>query len=178
MRNAMEPYVKPLSSTEPNSDADTRPGQMSRRRAVENIWPYAVAILASAAYCWLWAPRHPVSGNLKDILSASSRAASSLFGFLLTSASILVGIKGSWYKQRAKEVGVYLSLVKRIFTAMWWCLVTTVLSIVGLSYDPGLRLSWYPYALSFWAFCAVVALGTTTRAIRLFAKLFLLIAEE
>jgi hypothetical protein len=101
-----------------------------------------------------------------------------LFGFLLTSAAILVGIKGSWYKQRAKEAGVYLSLVKRIFTAMWWSLAATLLSIAGLFYDVVWNLPWYRAAIAFWLFCAVVALCTTTRAIRLFAKLFVLIAEE
>jgi hypothetical protein len=151
---------------------------MSRGKAVENVWPYAVAVLISAAYSWIWAPHHPIPSGLRDVLSSSSRAASSLFGFLLTSGSILVGIKGSWYKQRAREAGVYLSLVKRVFTAMWWCLLTTVLSIVGLSYDVTWTLPWYRHALSFWLFCAVVALGTTVRAIQLFAKLFLLIAEE
>jgi hypothetical protein len=151
---------------------------MSRGKAIENVWPYVLGILVTAAYSWLWAPHRSISPNLRDILSSSSRAASSLFGFLLTSGSILVGIKGSWYKQRAKEAGVYLSLVKRIFTAMWWCLITTVISIVGLSYDVSWKLPWYHDALGIWLFCAVVTLGTTSRAIRLFSRLFVLIAEE
>jgi hypothetical protein len=151
---------------------------MSRGKAVENVWPYVAAMLISAAYSWLWAPHHAITSNFRDVLSSSSRAASSLFGFLLTSGSILVGIKGSWYKQRAKEAGVYISLVKRVFTAMWWCLVATVLSLVGLSYDVAWKLPWYSHAVSFWLFCIFVALGTTVRALQLFARLFLLIAEE
>lgn len=151
---------------------------MSRAQAVERVWPYAVAILVSASYYWIWSPSHPIASSLRDVLAASSRAASSLFGFLLASGSILVGIKGSWYKQRAKEAGVYLSLVKRIFTAMWWSLLTTVLSVVGLSYDVGWKLAWYRSALSLWLFCAVAAIATTIRAVRIFARLFILIAEE
>ena len=151
---------------------------MSRGKAVQKVWPYALAILLAMLYGLIWSPRHPITASIRDVMSASSRAASSLFGFLLTSGSILVGIKGSWYKQRAKEAGVYLSLIRNIFAAMWWSLVTTVLSIIGLSYDASWKLSWYPYALSLWLFCAVVALGTTVRALRIFARLFVLIAEE
>ncbi|HEX3747051.1 MAG TPA: hypothetical protein VHW09_24110 [Bryobacteraceae bacterium] len=151
---------------------------MTRRRAVENAWPYLAGVSVSAAYYLLWAPHHPIPAGVRDVLSASSRAASSLFGFLLATGSILVGIKNSWYKVRAKESGVYFSLVKRMFSAMWWCLVSTVLSIIGLSFDVSWKLSWYPMALAVWLLCVVTALATTIRSIGLFAKLFALIAEE
>jgi hypothetical protein len=160
------------------SGGDTPYPRMSRGKALEKIWPCTLAVVVAAAYCWIWAPGHPIAATFRDIFSAVSRASSSLFGFLLAAASILVGIKGSWYKLRSKEAGVYSSLVRHLFAAMWWCLVTTVISIIGLSYDPNWKLPWYRYGVSLWLFCAVAALGSTIRAIHIFAKLLVLIADE
>lgn len=121
----------------------------------------------------------PVSETFKGVLSDVSKCAASGFGFLLASSSLLVGFKGSWYKQRAKEAGVYLSVVKYLFRAMWWCLALAVFSLAGLSYDSNWwKLPVHRFAVSLWLYLCAAALCATIRGLMIFSKLFLLIAEE
>jgi hypothetical protein len=178
MRGAIEPSVMD------SNKEDTNPADAAGRARIftaslgESVWPFVLAFSVAAGYCWFWYPSHQIPSTLKDVLSAVTTVSASLFGFLLTSGSILVGIKGSWYKQRAKEAGLYMALVRNIFTAMWWCLTTSVLSIVARSYDLDWKFLWYRYGVSLWLFCAILALGATIRALRTFARLFQLIASE
>jgi hypothetical protein len=57
-------------------------------------------------------------------------------------------------------------------------LAAAVVSAIGLAYDPNWKLTWYPYAITFWLFCVTTALGTAIRAVRIFSLLFHLMAEE
>jgi hypothetical protein len=152
---------------------------MSRGKAIEIVWPQCVAITISVLYCWIWNPSHPIADTFRDVLSTTANAAVAGFGFLLAAAAILVGIRGSWYKQRAQEAGVYHSLVRRLFIAMWWCLALTTASLLALSYGT----AWWRFAanrflVSAWLYIALAAITTTIRALLIFSKLFLLIAEE
>lgn len=100
---------------------------------------------------------------------------------MLAAASILVTVKdreSSWYVKRAREAGVYDSLIRYLLVAMAWCLSVSVISVAGLAYDPRWNLDWYPYAATVWVFLATAALGTTIRVIRLFLLLLRLIASE
>ena len=152
---------------------------MSRGKAIEIVWPQCVAITISVLYCWIWNPSHPVADAFRGVLSDTAKCGVSGFGFLLAAAAILVGIKGSWYKQRAQEAGVYHSLVRRLFIAMWWCFALTIASLLALSYDSAWwRLPANRYLVSAWLYMALVATTSTIRALLTFSKLFLLIAEE
>ena len=60
---------------------------------------------------------------------------------------------------------------------MRWSLALMILSNLGLAYDAG----WWklhPLAVCPWLYVSVVTVGAIIRALSLFAKLFLLIAEE
>jgi hypothetical protein len=145
---------------------------MTRGKAFEIVWPYALALAIASLYCWAWSPWHPVTTTFRDVLSAMSRGAGTVFGFLLSASALLVAVKGSWYKQRAKEAGVYRSLIRYLFRAMWLSLALMVVSITGLSYDV---LWWnsHSYMISIWLSIAVAALGATIRALRIFSRLLL-----
>jgi hypothetical protein len=169
----------PSRSTGKNFEGDSRRAGMSRGKAIEIVWPQCVAITISVLYCWMWNPLHPVTDAFKDVLSDTATCAVSGFGFLLAASAILVGIKGSWYKQRAQEAGVYYSLVRRLFIAMWWCLALTISSLLALSCGAAWwKLPANRYLVAAWLYVALVAVTTTVRALSIFSKLFLLIAEE
>jgi hypothetical protein len=172
-----------LSSKHSNASAQTSEGgtlspEIARGKAAETAWPYLAGVIIALAHYWVWGRWHAIPSTLKETLSAVVSISGTVFGFMLAAASILVAIRSSWYLKRAKEAGLYASLIARLFGAMWWCLAVAVFSSVPLSYDPGWKLPWYPAALSFWLFCAITALGTTIRVIRIFSKLFRLISEE
>ena len=102
---ASELSKMPSSSTEQNSAGDSQSLKVTRRKALEIVWPYVVALANASLYHWAWNPL--VTATFRDVLSPMSRGAGTVFGFLLSAASLLVAVKGSWYKQRAKEAGVY-----------------------------------------------------------------------
>jgi hypothetical protein len=154
---------------------------MTRGKAVEKVWPYIVAIIALIVYLFYWQPTHPLQPNLRDVLTPMVSFGASLAGFMLAAASILITVRdreSSWYVKRAKEAGVYASLIRYLLVAMTWCLTTSVMSVAGLAYDPRWNLWWYPYATTLWLFTATVALGTTVRVIRIFTLLIRLVASE
>lgn len=152
---------------------------MTRGKAWEIVSPYVAGIASACLYIWAWSPWHPVTNEFRDVLSAVATGAGSVFGFLLAGASLLVVIKGSWYKARAKEAGVYYSLVRQLFVAMRWALIAMIASIASLAFG----IEWWKaqshrYFLGGWVFLVITGLGILTRALRIFTKLFLLIAEE
>jgi hypothetical protein len=140
------------------------------------MWPYVVAFIA-ALLMWKYG-KDSITPNVKDLLSTTGGIGASIAGFLLTAASILVTIRGSWFLKRAKQAGVYESLVRNLIVAVCWALAIAVLSAVGLLFDPRWNLSWYGIASAIWCFGAVSAVGTTIRVIRTFSKLLTLISGE
>jgi hypothetical protein len=134
--------------------------------------------LVIAATYAVFGRRIPLSPTLKDAFVAVASLAGILAAFFLTSASILVTLRDSWFKRRAVESGVYLSLVRYMLTAMGWSLATAVITIVGLFFDAAWLLWWYRYALTGWAFLIGTTLGVSIRVLRIFALLMNYVARD
>jgi hypothetical protein len=137
-----------------------------------------VAIAAASAYFFYGRFRYPVGPAFRDVLSATIGTGAAMAGFMLTAASILASMRESWYLQRAREAGVYASLIRYLLVAMSWCLAAAFVSGIGLAYRPEWKLSWYPQAVTAWIFLAICASGATVRVIRIFALLLRLISME
>jgi hypothetical protein len=90
--------------------------------------------------------------------------------FFLTSASIMVTLRDSWFLRRAMESGVYKSLVGYLLTAMGWSLAVAVVTIAGIFFDASWNLWWYRYALIGWAFMLATMLGLSARVLLIFAS--------
>lgn len=120
----------------------------------------------------------PLSYGLKDVFEAAANMAGIFAAFLLTSASILVTLKDSWFKRRAIESGVYVALIGYMLTAMGWSMVTAVATVAALVFDVTWNLWWYQYALACWIFIVVTTLGTSVRVLRIFTVLMKYIAQE
>jgi len=98
-------------------------------------------------------------------------------GFLLTANSILVSADDKWILQRAKEAGVYKSLVRYMLSATRWCLFSAMLSAAALIYDPLWKLWWFPYGITVWIFLAAGAGASLLRVLSVFAEVLLGLAE-
>jgi hypothetical protein len=158
------------------SASDIESPGLTESRAFQKIWPYCGSLVV-AYLVWRYA-RHLLTSNFREALSSTVAMGASLSGFLLAAVSILVTIRGSWYLKRAKQAGVYESIVHNLIVAVSWCLTIAILSTVGLLFDPRWNLPWYGVALSIWTFVAVTAIGTTIRVVRTFSKFLKLIATE
>jgi hypothetical protein len=160
-----------------NSERDSTPRQISRSKAWEESWPYAIGVGAAVGYAF-FSRRFPVSPNLKDVFSATANIAGIFAAFLLTSSSILVTLRDSWFKRRAIESGVYVSLIGYMLTAMGWSIAAAVATVCGLVFDAAWNLWWYPYALIFWVFLITTTLAVSVRVLRIFTVLMKYIARE
>ena len=91
-----------------NSEDDSIQHPISRSKAWEESWPYVIGMIFGIAYA-AFGRRLPLSYGLKDVFEAAANMAGIFAAFLLTSASILVTLKDSWFKRRAIESGVYVT---------------------------------------------------------------------
>jgi len=160
-----------------NSERDSTPRQISRSKAREESWPYVVGCVAAAAYA-IFGHRFPLSSGLRDVFSATANIAGIFAAFLLTSSSILVTLRDSWFKRRAIESGVYVTLIGYMLTAMGWSIATAVATIAALVFDATWHLWWYQYALVGWVFLIATTLGVSVRVLRIFTVLMKYIARE
>lgn len=160
-----------------SSEADSGPNQISRAKAWEESWPYFGGAAAAAGYA-LFGRRLSLSPNLKDALVAVASLAGIFAAFFLTSASILVTLRDTWFKKRSLESGVYLSLVGYMLTAMGWSIATATITIVGLFFDAAWHLWWYQYALVGWTFLLGTTLGVSIRVLKIFATLMKYISRD
>jgi hypothetical protein len=160
-----------------NSDRDSGPIQISRARAWEESWPYVSGLAVAGLYA-LIGYRIPLSPNLKDVFAAVVSMCGIFAAFFLTSASILVSLRDSWFKKRAVESGTYLALIGYMLTAMGWSIATAVATTAGLLFDGGWHLWWYRYALTAWAFLAATTFFVSVRVLRIFTVLMKYIARE
>jgi hypothetical protein len=149
-------------------DSDQRP--ISRAKAWEESWPYLFGICVATVY-GVWGSHLPLSPNLKDAFVAVAGVAGIFAAFFLTSASILVTLRDSWFLRRAMESGVYTSLVGYLLTAMGWSLAVAIITIAGIFFDASWHLWWYRYALIGWAFLLATTLAVSVRVLRIFASL-------
>jgi hypothetical protein len=174
---AIEPSKKRGSNTAMNFAQGSDPIQISRAKAWQDSWPYILGCGVGLAYeCF--GSHLPFSPNLKDVFSAIISVAGLAAAFFLTSASILVSLKDSWFKQRAKEAGTYNALIGYMLTAMGWSLVLAVCTAGALLFDVKWNLPWYRHALAAWILIAVTTLGLAVRVLKLFSLLMKYIAEE
>lgn len=181
MTTATTQSSKPGAGITPNSEDASRTPRMTRGKAIERAWPYVTATAAAMFYLFVWRFRHSLPPNFRDVLAPVVSFGASTAGFMLASASILVTVRdrdSSWYVRRAKESGVYASLLRQLVVTMAWCLTASVISMVGLAFDPRWNLAWYPYGITLWVFVISTALGVTIRVIRIFLLLLRLIASE
>lgn len=180
MSIVMEPSSPHLSGLEQSFDSDSGgKHRLSRGRAVQHVWPYALSLSIAAASYFFWARSHPLFATFREVLNNVVSLAGAVFGFLLASAAILVGIRESWYLARAKQEGVYSSVVRNLFIAMSWCLAAAVLSIIcGYLDFPANRGPFYQAGATAWLFVSVTALCVTIRVLQIFSKLMRLISTE
>jgi hypothetical protein len=176
MPNVIEQSEKHGSEIATNSETGSGPIQISRAKAWEETWPYLVGVVAGAAYA-TFGRRVALSPNLKDAFIAVAGVSGTFAAFFIAAASILVTLGDSWFKRRAVESGVYLSLVGYLLTAMGWSLATAVFSITLIFFDASWRLWWYDYAFTGWAFLLGTTLGVSIRVLRIFGLLMKYIAS-
>jgi|ERR1017187_1371692 hypothetical protein len=167
---------KPGREIETNFDSDSAPPQISKAKAWEESWPYVFGILA-AGVCLL-CHGFPIPSGIKDVFAAVVNTSGIFAAFFLTSASILVTLKDSWFKRRAMESGVYLALIGYMLTAMGWSIATAVTTTAALLFDGAWHLWWYQYALALWVFLVATTLGAAIRVLRIFTVLMKYIARE
>lgn len=153
-----------------NSENDSGQNRIRRDKAWEESWPYVIGVVAAIAYA-IGGRRILLSPNLKEALAAIAGVAGLFAAFFLTSASILVTLKDSWFTRRAIESGVYVALVGYMLTAMGWSLATAVITIIGIFFDVAWHLWWYRIALIGWTFLVATTLGVSIRVLRIFAVL-------
>ena len=133
----------------------------------------------AAAFYFLWARSNPLFATFKDVLNDVVSLGGAVFGFLLASGAILVSIRESWYLARAKQEGVYASVVRNLFIAMSWCLAAAVLSIACVYFDfPSNHGRRYELGSTVWLFVSLTALFVTIRVVQIFSKLMRLISTE
>lgn len=170
MPTATEQSEKHGSEIAMNSETDSGQKPISRAKAWEESWPYVVGFAAGAVYA-VFGRRMPLSPNLKDAFVAVAGVAGTFAAFFIASASILVTLADSWFKRRAVESGVYLSLIGYLLTAMGWNLATAVISIALVFFEAAWHLWWYDFAFTGWAFLLGTTLGVSVRVLRIFAVL-------
>jgi hypothetical protein len=122
--------------------------------------------------------RFALSPGLRDVFSATANIAGIFAAFLLTSSSILVNLRDSWFKRPAIESRVYVTLIGYMLTAMGWSIATAVVSISGLVFDAVWHLWWYPYALICWMYLIATTFCMSVGVLRIFTVLMKYIARE
>ena len=143
---------------------------LSKRQAIQIVWPYAVG-LAAAVCSTAIAFGRPIPPEIKEVFITTAATAGLLAGFSLTAASILATIGDRPFLRSVKRAGVYRLLISNLFTSMRWCICLTIISIPALLFKPTWNVPWQVVALVFWLFVSFTAAGTSIRALRTFTKL-------
>lgn len=131
-------------------------------RIIERSYPAALGIAAAAIYLRVPAFRDYVwPDTITNLLGAVVTVGGVSVGFLATAKAILIAVDDRPIIKRAREAGVYRSILKYFRAAIRWSFLLTVLSAAALTFDyRGLKVWDWPHAYG-----TAVWIGVTVTAL-------------
>ncbi|MGY8915358.1 MAG: hypothetical protein ACKVJF_09810 [Flavobacteriales bacterium] len=135
----------------------------------ERSYPYLLAIGAAFLWCFLCIDL-PIK-KIDSILASSMTLGAILTGFLATSKTILIGLKGADIMVKLSESQYIDNLVSYLVEAIWSSFIFCLVCITGYFVKEG-SFDYYEYA---WIFFGVLAAACFIRVTRI---IFLIIRND
>lgn len=140
--------------------------------AFERHCAWLTAVLAGAGYLWVWRyvcgadPAAMIPAEEKELLGGVLSLLGAAVGFLATGQALLCSLQDNAVVKELRRLRFYQRTMVFFTRAIWWALVASVLSLVGLWIKFGTHRAWF----AVWIGCAAGAAVAILRIILIFAR--------